>query len=395
MSVEQLEFVSLVTCTPRARSNICSNSTNGDNINNNDSNNMNTRRSTGSIKTNKRNLSRLYVATLTTKTITPELHAVNAKICRLVEQHPCMYDRSHAAYMRKSLVEQAWVEIAKEMNDTVDNCKERFRNIRTSFARSINVQRGSNRVKPYYLSEELEFLKKHITPGVPVPVKGRRSRDSSNRRGDDNDEFDDNDDEDVGALVHIKHSLSSDEHENENSTDSSEWVAEGHARELVASQLQNKPEAELQQRSDEDEQKPKPQSQPNSVTQTCPFPPKKRRRMATEQLPKSNDLPAAVGADTDEHSVDNKSSIVDFDDAFLQGLRPEMNHMDFHQKLYFKRRVYELLSEIFEGGTKANSQPRTNGQAETGLSTIPMQHLGLLGRSLQLPKLAPKPSKDL
>ncbi|EDW19110.1 uncharacterized protein LOC6582953 isoform X3 [Drosophila mojavensis] len=367
---------------------------------------MNTRRSTGSIKANKRNLSRLYVATLTTKTITPELHAVNAKICRLVEQHPCMYDRSHAAYMRKSLVEQAWVEISKEMNDTVDNCKERFRNIRTSFARSINVQRGSNRVKPYYLSEELEFLKKHITPGVPVPVKGRRSRDSSNRRGDDNDEYDDNDDEDVGALVHIKHSLSSDEHENENSTDSSEWVAEEHARELVASQLQNKPEAESHQRSDEDEQKPKNLLQPNSVAQTCPFPPKKRRRMAVDVPTKSNDLPpplpshlsqqpAAVGADTDEHSVDNKSSIPDFDDAFLQGLRPEMNHMDFHQKLYFKRRVYELLSEIFEGGTKANGQPRTNGQAEAAHSTIPVQHLGLLGRSLQLPKLAPKPSKDL
>lgn len=165
----------------------------------------------------------------------------------------------------------------------VDNCKERFRNIRTSFARSINVQRGSNRIKPYYLSEELEFLKKHITPGVPVPVKGRRSRDSSNRRGDDNDEYDDNDDEDVGNLVHIKHSLSSDEHEheNENSTDSSEWVAEEHAREFVASQLQNKPEAEKEQK-------------PNSVTQTCPFPPKKRRRMATESLTKSNDVSMCI-----------------------------------------------------------------------------------------------------
>lgn len=269
---------------------------------------MNTRRSTGSIKTSKRSISRLYVATLTTKTITPELHAVNAKICRLVEQHPCMYDRSHAAYMRKSHVEQAWVEISKQMNDTgncrlclinvvvsnylfaVDNCKERFRNIRTSFARSINVQRGSNRVKPYYLSEELEFLKKHITPGVPVPVKGRRSRDSSNRRGDENDEYDDNDDEDhVRALVHIKHSLSSDEHEHENSTDSSEWVADEHAQELLASQLQNKPEAEFYSQSDENEQKPKNLLQPNAVPQTCPCPPKKRRRIVAE-LAKPNDV---------------------------------------------------------------------------------------------------------
>ncbi|EDW70729.1 uncharacterized protein [Drosophila virilis] len=358
---------------------------------------MNTRRSTGSIKSSKRSISRLYVAALTTKTITPELHAINAKICRLVEQHPCMYDRSHPAYMRKSHVEQAWVDISKEMNDSVDNCKERFRNIRTSFARSINVQRGSNRVKPYYLSEELEFLKKHITPGVPVPVKGRRSRDSNNRRCDDNDEYDDNehdDEEHVGALVHIKHSLSSDEHENENSTDSSEWVAEEHAQ-SVASQTQDKPESELHPLSDEDDQKPKDLVQPNAVPQTCPFPTKKRRRTVTE-APKPSE-PAEVGADTEDTPADVKPPVMDFDDAFLQGLRPEMKHMNFHQKLFFKRRVYELLSDIFEGGENASSQPRTNGQAGATNSPLPLQHLGLLGCSgtLQLPKLAPKPSKDL
>lgn len=118
---------------------------------------------------------------------------------------------------------------------------------------------------------------------------------------------------------------------------------------------------------------------------------------AASQLSHLSQLPAAIDADTDELSADNKPSIADFDDAFLQGLRPEMNHMNFHQKLYFKRRVYELLSEIFEGDEKADSQRRTNGLAEPNNSTIPVQHLGLLGRSgtLQLPKLAPKPSKDL
>ncbi|KAH8261270.1 hypothetical protein KR044_006079, partial [Drosophila immigrans] len=308
----------------------------------------------------------------------PELHATNAKICRLVEQHPCMYDRSHPSYMRKSHVERAWEDIAKQMNDGVDSCKERFRNIRTSFARSINVQRGSNRIKPYYLSEELEFLKKHITPGVPVPIKGRRSRDSS-RRGDDNDDGDgdDNDEEEQepGALVHIKHSLSSGEEdnndENGNSSDSSEWVTQEHAQ-SVASEAKEQRDSELP--SDEDEQKPA-----NALPPACPIPPKKQT--------------AAVVA-----PVETKPSL-DFDDAFLQGLRPEMKHMNFHQKLYFKRRVYELLGAIFEESEPPhNGQVHANGQLPTASpSPNALQHLGLLPRThmLQLPKLAPKPTKDL
>lgn len=181
----------------------------------------------------------------------------------------------------------------------VDNCKERFRNIRTSFARSINVQRVTNRVKPYYLSEELEFLKRHITPGVPVPVKGRRSRDSSNRRGDENDEYDENDeDEPVEALVHIKHSLSSDEYVTEEGS-SSEWVTDdAHAQE--------KPdESELHSQSDDDgeeeeeeEQEQKPtnlllQQAVNAAaaTRACSsYPPKKRRRMVAELPAKASEV---------------------------------------------------------------------------------------------------------
>lgn len=176
----------------------------------------------------------------------------------------------------------------------MDNCKERFRNIRTSFARSINVQRVTNRIKPYYLSEELEFLKRHITPGVPVPVKGRRSRDSSNRRGDENDEYDENDeDEPVEALVHIKHSLSSDEYVTEEGS-SSEWVTDdAHAQE--------KPdESELHSQSDDDEeeeeQKPTNlllQQAANAAAATrasSSYPPKKRRRMVAEVPAKASEV---------------------------------------------------------------------------------------------------------
>lgn len=61
----------------------------------------------------------------------------------------------------------------------VSSCKERWRNIRTSYARSINVNKipaSANRTKPYYLHEELQFLALHITPGIPV---SRRSASNS------------------------------------------------------------------------------------------------------------------------------------------------------------------------------------------------------------------------
>jgi len=97
-------------------------------------------------------------------------------------------------------------------------------------------------------------------------------------------------------------------------------------------------------------------------------------------------------------AADIKPPVIDFDDAFLQGLRPEMNHMNFHQKLYFKRRVYELLGDIFDERDRASSQPQINGQmAAANPSPTSLQHLGLLARTgaLQLPKLAPRPAKDL
>lgn len=48
----------------------------------------------------------------------PDHYNINAKICRLVEQYPCMYDRSHPHYLKKDVVDQAWIKISKEMNDS-------------------------------------------------------------------------------------------------------------------------------------------------------------------------------------------------------------------------------------------------------------------------------------
>lgn len=51
-------------------------------------------------------------------TTKPDHYNINAKICRLVEQYPCMYDRSHPHYLKKDVVDLAWIKISKEMNDS-------------------------------------------------------------------------------------------------------------------------------------------------------------------------------------------------------------------------------------------------------------------------------------
>ncbi|XP_016994430.3 uncharacterized protein [Drosophila takahashii] len=281
----------------------------------------------------------------------PNIYATNTKICHLVEKHPCLYDRSDENYMRKSTVKNAWKDISKEMRNSVKSCKERWRNIRTSYARSIKVHHGAN---TYYLNSELQFLQKHITPGVPVPLRGRRSK----PRGQEEMEDDGTHETPVEAILEMKQSPSSPETE--------------HAQ----SRYSNDSESE----EESDDEKGSWQARV-----------RKRLRLSKE-------------------SKDSKTShveatpVMDFDDAFLQGLRPEIKHMDFHQKLYFKRRVYELLGEIFHSEESASSSHPThphltekvNGSLSVASpspsSSASLQHLGL---TLQLPKLITKPAKDV
>ncbi|KAI8037737.1 uncharacterized protein LOC128259681 [Drosophila gunungcola] len=287
----------------------------------------------------------------------PNIYATNAKICHLVAQHPCLYDRSDDNYMRKSTVKNAWKEISKEMRNSVKSCKERWRNIRTSYARSIKVHHGAN---TYYLKSELKFLQKHITPGVPVPLRGRRIR----ARGQEEQDQDDEEHEPpVEAFLEMKQSPSSPDTEHAQSRDSFVTESEESEDEKGSWQAMAKKRLCLSKESKEE-----------------------------AKMPHNGEA----------------APIIDFDDAFLQGLRPEIKHMNFHQKLYFKRRVYELLGEIFHSEEAAStSQPpqphfpeKVNGKlsatstssAPSPSSSNPLQHLGL---TLQLPKLIAKSAKDV
>ncbi|KAH8378771.1 hypothetical protein KR009_001220 [Drosophila setifemur] len=281
-------------------------------------------------------------------TPSPNIFVINAKICRLVAQHPCLYDRSDSAYMRKSIVKNAWRDISKEMRNSVKSCKERWRNIRTSYARSIKVHHGAN---TYYLNSELQFLQNHITPGVPVPLRGRRSR-ALAQQMQDQEELEENKTT-VEAILDMKQSPSSRDTEHAQSHDSDAL---------------DDADTESEEESEDEKESRQGRAQ-------------KRLRLSKDS---KGDSKAA-------------GSTMDSDDAFLQGLRPEIKQMNFRQKLYFKRRVYELLGEIFDAGESASSclPPTLQSVQHQHLpDTVnsppnPLHHLGL---TLQLPKLMAKPS---
>ncbi|XP_072947423.1 uncharacterized protein [Epargyreus clarus] len=80
-----------------------------------------------------------------------EIHFV-----REIEKRECLYNHNIPEYNRKDLSEQAWSEVARNRNLTVNECKEKWRNIRSSFLRSM--KKSEKVKKPYYLSPYLQFV---------------------------------------------------------------------------------------------------------------------------------------------------------------------------------------------------------------------------------------------
>ncbi|XP_039964899.1 transcription factor Adf-1-like [Bactrocera tryoni] len=93
----------------------------------------------------------------------------NKILANLVKQHPQLYDRDHILYGKTNAVDQAWRKISQMWGKPVPECKERWRNIRAAYARSIDAyktKRGKNRGRQYYLAKEMEFLKSNLPKEV-------------------------------------------------------------------------------------------------------------------------------------------------------------------------------------------------------------------------------------
>ncbi|XP_033170548.1 uncharacterized protein LOC117147678 [Drosophila mauritiana] len=84
----------------------------------------------------------------------------NVRFVQFVENQPCLWNYTHPGYSKKEEVQRAWQQVANDIKDTVRNCRERWRTIRSSFLRSLKLARtqtGRGKRK-YYLSKYMQFL---------------------------------------------------------------------------------------------------------------------------------------------------------------------------------------------------------------------------------------------
>ncbi|XP_063241794.1 uncharacterized protein LOC134542872 [Bacillus rossius redtenbacheri] len=97
--------------------------------------------------------------------------AFNIKFVNEVEKHPELYNYKLKGYSKKDVTDKAWNDVAKEVQLTVNECKEKWKNLRSVFVRHIKPPpsgSSSKNKKPYYLSEAMKFTLPFIkTLGTP------------------------------------------------------------------------------------------------------------------------------------------------------------------------------------------------------------------------------------
>ncbi|XP_017484552.1 PREDICTED: uncharacterized protein LOC108373203 [Rhagoletis zephyria] len=87
------------------------------------------------------------------------------KFVQFIENNPCIYNNTMQEYSRKDITEKAWAAIALEMNWSVADCKEKWKNMRNGFVRSLKPCPSgsfSKAKKPYYLHDIMSFVLPYV-----------------------------------------------------------------------------------------------------------------------------------------------------------------------------------------------------------------------------------------
>ncbi|XP_073835926.1 uncharacterized protein [Musca autumnalis] len=329
---------------------------------------------------------------------TVAFHA-NAKLCRLVRKCPWMYDRNHHNYAKKHILDKSWCKIARECNDSVASCKERWRNIRAAFARSINIYKthsGPNRIKPYYLHKELSFLVKPMMEGRDrteetheISENGLQKEEYTEGEEEDDDvEFEDDDqhpdladDDDLqDNSIDMKSAF---EALNPDITIQTEGKFHKTLKDFQNSQKREHHNGgggdydnssaiyETHDFSTSDaEQDFHDGRYDDNMSHTTET---ERRVMTTANHHTSNPLKRPMQLDTETfemkrlkfNSIPMGTSEADL--RFLEALLPDMALMNTKQKIIFKRKIYQTLEEVFEN---ANDFPNLKNETKPQVASV-------------------------
>lgn len=96
--------------------------------------------------------------------ITQEDQQFNINFVGEVKKHPCLFDSNSPEYKQATVQERSWHAVSEAMDESVDTCKKRWRNLRCCMTRYLKSVRDNGDVssnlrrKPYYLYTHMQFV---------------------------------------------------------------------------------------------------------------------------------------------------------------------------------------------------------------------------------------------
>uniref|UniRef100_A0A182J6P4 MADF domain-containing protein n=1 Tax=Anopheles atroparvus TaxID=41427 RepID=A0A182J6P4_ANOAO len=96
--------------------------------------------------------------------ITPEDQQFNINFVGEVKKHPCLFDSNSVEYKQTAVQDKAWHAVSSAVDESVDTCKKRWRNLRCCMTRYLKSVRDNSdlqpnlRRKPYYLYAHMQFV---------------------------------------------------------------------------------------------------------------------------------------------------------------------------------------------------------------------------------------------
>lgn len=236
----------------------------------------------------------------------------------------------------------------------VASCKERWRNIRAAFARSINIYKthgGPNRVKPYYLHKELTFLIKPMLDGREKAdgegiIDGKDDVESIDANGEmtlddillDHPELE-QDQEEFTDTLNVR------DDQNSNADVASDAEAEFNSNITNATLLRKVRRHIAALNSNNNNNNSNVQNNNNI---TAEEPELKRMRLNNSFVASGQPTLIAAPSLCRIKTEDAGENSYDADVKFLEALLPDMRCMNARQKVIFKRKIYQSLEEVFD-----------------------------------------------
>ncbi|XP_075982030.1 uncharacterized protein LOC142980493 [Anticarsia gemmatalis] len=215
----------------------------------------------------------------------------NIEFVKTVQKYPCLYNYELPAYTRKDISDSAWEEVAEATNMTPSACRERWRNLRAVFMRTIKATGAGTKKKPYYLAEVMQFIVPYLRPTTNTePFLEAKKQQLENSRKDTK----------RPSLEIELEEIKVENLDDDISIHSNEWTIES------TTSTRKRPQ-EI-----EEERYPNPPKRP-------PHPPPAK---------------PSIGSDHDQVA------------SFINSLMPELREMNSAQFKCFKRRVLVLIDDI-------------------------------------------------